>query len=406
TREAAHSVNRILHAGGDATGEHIELTLASLARLRNISILEHAQATHILMDRGAACGVEAMDTRMHSTLAYEGRHVILASGGAGRLFTLTTNPEVTTGDGIALAYRAGAALADMEFFQFHPTALRLPGAAVFLISEAVRGEGGVLRNNKGERFMLDYHPQGELAPRDVVARSIVDQMQRSGEDHVYLDITHLPSQLVSARFPQIYRFCLQHGVDITRDRIPVAPAAHYMMGGVKTNAWGETTLPNLYACGECACTGVHGANRLASNSLMEVLVFGHRVIRHTVASPRAASPVLGPLDRRYDFSPSPATTPEMPGLSLAGLQGLLWGEVGILRTGPGLQRAVGVLRQWDAAIGQPSDRSTRELANLLTVGRLMAEAALIREERRGAHYRTDFPEPNDDWRHHIVFAKG
>ena len=405
TREAAHSVNRILHAGGDATGEHIELTLASLARLRNISILEYAQATRILVDSGGACGIEAMDTRTHTLLEYEGRHVILASGGAGRMFTLTTNPEVTTGDGIALAYRAGAALADMEFFQFHPTALRLPGAAVFLISEAVRGEGGILRNHHGERFMLDYHPQGELAPRDVVARSIVDQMQRSGMDHVYLDITHLPPPLVSARFPQIYRFCMQHGIDMTRDPIPVAPAAHYLMGGVKTNVWGETTIPNLYACGECACTGVHGANRLASNSLMEVLVFGKRVIRRTLGEQGAAAPVVGPLDRCYDFARLPVREPGLPVLTLARLQGLLWDHVGILRAGQGLRDAVAMLRHWGAALGPPSDRSTHELANLLTVGRLMAEGALIREESRGAHYRTDLPETHDAWRHHIVFIR-
>ena len=408
TREAAHSVNRVLHAGGDATGEHIELTLTALARLRNITILEYAQATRILIRNGAACGIETMDTRSHTLHEYEGRHVVLASGGAGRLFAITTNPEVTTGDGIALAYRAGAALADMEFFQFHPTALRLPGVPVFLVSEAVRGEGGILRNEAGEAFMKEYDARAELAPRDIVARSIVDQMQHTGQDHVYLDVTHLPAAMLTARFPQIFRFCMDHGVDITKDRIPVAPAAHYMMGGVRTNVWGETTIPQLYACGECSCTGVHGANRLASNSLMEVLVFGKRAIARSLGD-GASSPVLGPNDQLFaftDLEPSSDQNGDAAGdLSLAGLQDLLWNNVGILRSGQRLRHAVAQLRRWDERQPTPRDRSGHELANLLTIGRLMAEAALLREESRGAHYRTDFPEPSEAWRRRIAFTR-
>ena len=407
TREAAHSVSRILHAGGDATGEHIELTLSSLALLRNITILEYAQATRILLGDGGAEGVEALDTRTLSLHQFEGRYVVLATGGAGRLFRLTTNPDVATGDGVALAYRAGAAVADMEFFQFHPTALRLPGVPVFLISEAVRGEGGVLRNGEGVRFMPDYHPQAELAPRDVVARSIVDQMQQDQVDHVLLDVTHLPPRDVSARFPQIYRFCLAHGINFTKEPIPVAPAAHYMMGGVKTNAWGETTIRNLYACGECACTGVHGANRLASNSLMEVLVFGKRVINRTLEQGEAtARLVLGVDEELYELAPQTVLPPNQNDLTLARFQDLLWSNVGMLRSEDTLTQAAATLSRWQAASPPPSDRQTHELANLVTVGRLMTEAALIREESRGAHYRTDFPAPSPPWQRHIVFWLG
>ncbi|MBI2887045.1 MAG: L-aspartate oxidase [Chloroflexi bacterium] len=404
TREAAHSVPRILHAGGDATGEHIELTLSSLARLRNITILEYSLATRILLGPEGALGIEAMDTRTHGLHQFEGRYTILATGGAGRLFRLTTNPDVATGDGVALAYRADAATEDMEFFQFHPTALSLPGVPVFLISEAVRGEGGLLRDVHGTRFMPDYHPLAELAPRDIVARSIVSRMQATEADHVLLDVTHLPGQVVSARFPRIYSFCREHGIDITQEPIPVAPAAHYMMGGVKTNVWGETTVPGLYACGECACTGVHGANRLASNSLMEVLVFGKRIIQRTQERAGApAAPALGPGDLRHtlrsDF-PQEAGT-EQP--TLARLQDLLWNNVGIIRSRDTLEVAAATLYRYQQLLTQAADRPTWELRNLVQVARLMTEAALIREESRGAHFRTDFPEPSPRWLRHILF---
>ncbi|MFQ5988095.1 MAG: L-aspartate oxidase, partial [Dehalococcoidia bacterium] len=272
-REAAHSVPRILHAGGDATGEHIEVTLSRMARLAKIAILEYFLATEIIVDNGVVRGVRALDCRTGSVEEFHCRALILATGGGGRLFKLTTNPDVATGDGIALAYNAGAEITDMEFLQFHPTALRLPGVIPFLISEAVRGEGGILRNVEGRQFMFDYSPDGDLASRDIVARSILSETNKMGSDRVFLDVTHLPPHRVSARFPHIYRFCLDHGLDITKTLVPVAPAAHYMMGGVKTNAWGETNIAGLFAAGETACAGVHGANRLASNSLLEVVVF-------------------------------------------------------------------------------------------------------------------------------------
>ncbi len=405
TREAAHSVNRILHAGGDATGEHIELTLGGLARMRNIVILEHAQVTRLLVEGGAARGIEALDTRSLTRHEYEGRHIILATGGGGRLFRHTTNPEVATGDGVALGFRAGAAVADMEFFQFHPTGLRLPGVAAFLISEAVRGEGGILLNVQGERFMSRYHADAELAPRDVVARAVFDQMRLTQTDHVLLDVTHKPANVIPARFPQIYKFCLEHGLDITQEAIPVAPAAHYMMGGVKTNLWGETTVRNLYACGECSCTGVHGANRLASNSLMEVLVFGKRIIARTLepAQKAVASDILAPNDEVCRLtSPSPERSVNDP--TLLSLQDLLWSEVGIVRSGESLQRAAGTLAGWAASALVPGDRPAIELANMVLVGRIMAEAALRRRESRGAHYRTDFPETSAAWQHRLVYT--
>ena len=403
TQEAAHSARRILHAGGDATGEHIELTLSGLARLRNITILEFSQATQLLCEKGVATGVEAMDTRTHSLQQYEGRNIILATGGAGRLFKFTTNPEVATGDGVALAYRAGAAVTNMEFFQFHPTALTLPGVPTFLISEAVRGEGGYLRNVHGERFMDKYHFQAELAPRDIVSRAIWDQLHQTKTDHVYLDVTHLPAQTVTTRFPQIFRFCLSHGLDLTKDLIPVAPAAHYMMGGVKTNTWGETTIPHFYACGECACTGVHGANRLASNSLMEVLVFGKRVIQQSLADAPTKVPVITPTDRLKHMPLTPDAPPSELEPTLAGLQDLLWSQVGILRSGEALQEAERTLERWQTGLASPSDRGSHELANIVLISRLMATGALAREESRGAHYRTDFPTPQEHWLRHIVF---
>jgi L-aspartate oxidase len=399
-REGAHSLPRILHAGGDATGAHIELTLSSLAKMSRVTILEHCLAGRLLVDDGTLEGVEALDCRTHTGLQFACRFLVLATGGAGQLYKVSTNPAVATGDGVALAYRAGAEIADMEFFQFHPTALRMPGVQSFLISEAVRGEGGILRNAEGRPFMAEYHPSAELAPRDVVARAILAQIEATGTDHVFLDVTHLPPSRVTSRFPQIYRFCLDHGLDITRQPIPVSPAAHYMMGGVRTNVWGETNIRRLFACGETACTGVHGANRLASNSLLETIVFAKRVVERTLRpEPSATEPAPDAIPL------SEAVAAEAPPLDLGALQTLMWEKVGIVRQGSGLAEAKALLAAWQATLPTPSDRPSHELSNLLTCARLMTEAALLRNESRGAHYRADFPEPREEWQRHIVFRR-
>lgn len=401
-REAAHSRSRIIHAGGDSTGAHIEISLSNVAKLSGITIKEHCQVEDIMVEDGKALGVATLDCRTNTQEEFEAGAIILATGGCGQLFKVSTNPEVATGDGVALAYRAGAEITDIEFTQFHPTALRLPGVPIFLISEAVRGEGGVLSNSSGRRFMPDYHPSAELAPRDIVARAILSEMVKAGTDRVYLDVTHLPPERVSSRFPQIYRHCLDHGLDITREPIPVSPAAHYMMGGVRTNTWGETNLRNLYACGEVACTGVHGANRLASNSLLETVIFAKRVVERTLepdAGHQAAQPDAHAI-------PLPERPPaEAPPPDRSALQSLMWEHVSIVRSGESLARACPALAAWEARLVPPTDRASYELANLVLLGRLVAEAALMREESRGAHYRTDFPEPRDEWQRHIVFRR-
>ncbi|MBI4301976.1 MAG: L-aspartate oxidase [Chloroflexi bacterium] len=403
-KEAAHSASRVLHAGGDATGEHIELSLSHLARLSRITILEHCLATEIIVEDGIARGVVAFDARTNAVEKFYGRFLVMATGGAGRLYKFTTNSDIATGDGVALAFHAGAEIADMEFFQFHPTALRLPGVHPFLISEAVRGEGGILRNAEGKAFMLDYSPNGDLAPRDVVARAILFEMQKAGTDWVFLDITHLPPKTITARFPHIYRFCLDQGLDITTNPIPVAPAAHYMMGGVKTNTWGETSVPGLFAAGETACTGVHGANRLASNSLLEVLVFSKRIIQRTKNS-SGYNPSASVTSVQEVFSLSPVKPKISLTLGRYAVQSLMWEKVGIIRSGDGLKYAQSTLRDWEAGLDKALDRSSYELRNLLLIARLATEAALIREESRGAHYRLDFPQPSPQWERHIVFKK-
>ena len=401
TREAAHSRSRILHAGGDATGEYIEVTLSEQVRISPIKVLEYCLATEILLSNGRVSGIKTIDFRSGIIEEYACKFVILATGGAGRLFKYTTNGDTATGDGIALAYNSGAEIVDMEFFQFHPTALRLPGVSPFLISEAVRGEGGVLRNDEGRAFMTDYSPSGDLAPRDVVARSILFEMRKSGSDRVFLDVTHLPATKLATRFPRIYRFCLDHGLDITRTPIPVAPAAHYLMGGVRVNTWGETNIPGLFAAGETACTGVHGANRLASNSLLEVLIFSKRIIERSELEGQASGGKPWPAET-YQL-PSREPYKDAPALVLANLQSMLWDKVGIVRDVNGLYQAAITLSAWNRILPVPTDRLSYELNTMITNARLMTEAALLREESRGAHYRSDFPTPSERWKKHIVF---
>ncbi len=403
--EAAHSVPRILHAGGDTTGEHIEVTLSKRVRSSKIQVLENHLATDIILQNGEVGGLKALNCCSGSTEGFWCRFLILATGGAGQLFRFSTNSEVATGDGIALAFRAGAEMVDMEFFQFHPTALYLPGVTPFLISEAVRGEGGILRNIDGYRFMPDYTPQAELAPRDVVTRSILYEMKKAGTDNIFLDVTFLPPHITAARFPQIYRFCLDHGLDITREWIPVAPAAHYMIGGIRVNSWGETDISGLFAAGEVACTGAHGANRLASNSLLEVLIFSKRIIKKTsrVNKPVVVTP--GSDEIRHSLKPRQFAQ-DIPAAGLSALKQLLWDKAGIIRNGEGLTEAANTLAAWQESLCLSKDRQSYELANMILTGRLVAEAALLREESRGAHFRSDFPQSSPKWQKHIVLTAG
>jgi L-aspartate oxidase len=407
TLEAAHSLPRVLHAGGDATGEYIEGALSKEVRSTGgrITVLVNTLATEIMVEKGKVSGIRALDCRTGTSEDFECRCLILATGGAGQLFKYNTNPNVATGDGIALAFNAGAEITDIEFFQFHPTALRMPGVPPFLISEAVRGEGGILRNAKGYHFMPDYNEKGDLAPRDIVARSIVNEMKKSGTDRVYLDVTHLPPHLITTRFPHIYRFCLDRGLDITRDQIPVAPAAHYTIGGVRTNNWGETNITGLFATGEVACTGVHGANRLASNSLLEAIVFSKRIIERTKSKSKDKSV---PASRAKDITTSLGQRPAPKGVpvpGLAALQQLLWDKAGIIRDKDGLNHAAAILATWQNTMPHSTDQPSYELSNLVLTGRLLTEAALIREESRGAHYRSDFPQTSPKWQCHIVWRK-
>lgn len=404
TLEAAHSRPRILHAGGDATGARVEEALGELMYSSPVRLEEDTQVCEIVTRNGAAEGIKVIRGQTGDPTIFRARNVILATGGAGQLYRLTTNPRVATGDGVALAYRAGAQIKDIEFFQFHPTALCMPGRAPFLISEAVRGEGGVLLNCWGERFMPLYAREAELAPRDVVARSIVAEMTKTGADKVFLDIRHMPAQRIATRFPQIYQFCLDNGLDIAKELIPVAPAAHYMIGGIQVDYHGETNIKNLFVAGEASCTGVHGANRLASNSLMEVLVYSRRIVDYTVSGKNTEEKT--PALKSVKLCLPPPSHSQSPGNpNLEGLQNLMWYKAGILRNEKGLAEARNKLSDWQASLDETENRQDLEMSNLVLVARLLVEAAYARKESRGAHYIEEYPNKSDEWQHHIVFEK-
>lgn len=405
TREAAHSRRRILHAHGDSTGHEIVRALIARARAEaNIRFLAHAATESLIVERGRCVGVRYLDPLVRAARELRAACVILASGGAGALFLHTTNPQVATGDGMAMAYLAGAQLADMEFVQFHPTALAIEGAPRFLLSEAMRGEGGVLINSEGERFMPRYNSAGELAPRDIVSRAIVAEMNRTVAPCVYLDMSALDESFVRNRFPKIYETCARYDLDITRHPLPVAPAAHYIMGGVRTDLDGRTTLAGLYAAGEVACTGVHGANRLASNSLLEGLVFGARAGRAASMDDSARVDESNSDFVSNDAVPAPvsgATTPgEVATAVRKRVRRLMWERVGLLRTRAGLERALAEFDQIARARLTPTSR------NFLSVARAVATSALWREESRGGHFREDFPARDDvRFRAHTIFRR-
>lgn len=380
-REGAHSRSRVLHAGGDSTGHEIARSLSEKARSEaNVEFRSFAAVTDLLMDKGRVTGAVAYDQRSKKRVNIRARVVLLATGGAGQVFLNTTNPSVATGDGVGMAYRAGAEIADIEFIQFHPTALFVPGRPRFLLSEALRGEGAYLRNIEGERFMARYHDMEELAPRDVVSRAIVAEMKRSGAAHVWLDLTHKNGSWIAQRFPRIFQTALSFGIDLRTQLAPVHPAAHYIMGGIRTDLQGETSVTGLYAAGEAACTGVHGANRLASNSLLEGVVFGRRAGEAMLCAMASG----GGLGRTFGDE-------QFPLLSREELQTLAWEGCGITRNAQGLAQVLARIDNGGRANIADPTRADYEKRNIATVLRLIAKAALAREESRGGHYREDFP---------------
>jgi len=396
TQEAGHSVRRVIHAKGDATG--IELERALIAKVKqntNIKILEHAFVIDLL-HRDRTCFGAVVNVRNNERKIVYARKVILATGGIGQVYRETTNSPVATGCGMALAYRAGAKLIDMEFMQFHPTTLYVAGLSRTLISEAVRGEGGILRNKHGERFMSQYHKDGELAPRDVMSRSILEEMRETADTRVYLDLTHLPTRLIKNRFPNIMEVCSSFGIDIKEDFIPVRPTAHYMIGGIKIDKNGKTNIQNLYACGETASSGVHGANRLASNSLLEGLVFGYRTGQSAGKDIDGKKRVDTTSDIRNVLDPVSTRKLDMGDLK-ASLRSLMTRYVGIERDETGLLAAQKEINFWSSYVMEKefSDIRDWEFQNMLLVAGLVQKAALIRKETRGVHYRKDYPKQND-----------
>ena len=395
--EAAHSRKRILHAHGDSTGKELERVL--LKKVRSFrSIRKYPFAITIdLMVKDSACH-GAYVLKDGEVTALFAKATILATGGAGQIYSRTTNPQVATGDGMAIAFRGGAILEDMEFVQFHPTSLYSPTAPQFLLSEAMRGEGALLRNTNKEQFMGSYHALAELAPRDIVSRAIISEMVITNSNHVYLDLRHLEKHFVKNRFPRIYSTCLRYDIDITEDLIPVSPAAHYFMGGVKTDTHGRTNIRGLYAAGEVSCTGVHGANRLASNSLLEGLVYGAR-------TGTAAAEMSGVPDTavRYDFSPS--TIPEAEAIRRT-LRKLMWEKAGIIRCAKSLGEAGEQLHAWRDIIRKDyASRHELELKNMLTVSEITVQAAISRKGSVGAHYRSDYKERGKRWQEHLFWDR-
>ena len=394
TQEAAHSRRRILHAHGDSTGREIVRSLLTHAKKNpHISLQAHAASIDLIVEDGRCVGVRYIHPNESLLCEMRARAVVLATGGAGQLFAQTTNPSVATGDGMAMAYAAGAVMCDLEFVQFHPTALALPDAPRFLLSEALRGEGALLRNHAGLAFAKNYDERAELAPRDVVARAIVAEMERTKTRWMYLDLTHLKATFLRDRFPKIFETCLRYGLDLTRDQLPVSPAVHYVMGGVCSDTHGRTTLDGLYGAGEVTCTGVHGANRLASNSLLEGLVFGARAGAAALEDslPASSQPEAEPVD--FDLSQW-----RLDPRAKSRVQELMWKNVGLIRRASDLKSAIA-----ECATLVADENINQRTRHFVRLAQLMAEAALWREESRGGHYRDDFPKRDDArWRVHSV----
>ena len=409
--EGAHSHRRILHAG-DATGSEIERGLAAqLLREKLVDVRNFIYGKDLLIKNGRCIGAEAIDIQNKRKLIFIARSTMLATGGLGQVYLHNTNPSFATGDGIAMAYRAGAEVTDMEFVQFHPTTLFIHNIVEtrFLISEAVRGEGAILENVKGERFMPNYHLLKDLAPRDVVSRSILSEMNRTNSDHVYLNLAPIGTEKIKNRFPKIYEECLKYGIDITKDKIPVTPAAHYFMGGVKIDTDGKTNIPGFYAAGEVSSAGIHGANRLASNSLLDGLVFGYRAAVNAESYnklPAIDKDIESYRPKLQEQIPSKLPVEEIKQLKQM-LKTLMWDKVGIVRKEKDLRSALSELKKIDHKLNFiPDDKNELELKNMAMTSILIAQAALNRNESRGAHFRNDYPLQDDiHWRRHQVFKK-
>ncbi|ACI20663.1 L-aspartate oxidase [Thermodesulfovibrio yellowstonii] len=406
TLEAAHSRKRILHAHGDSTGREIERVLINkVSTLKNVKKASFTMAVDLIVKEGKCIGAFLLKGK--EIIKCFSKATILATGGAGQIYSRTTNPKVCTGDGMAMAFRMGVYLKDMEFVQFHPTALYAPGIPAFLLSEAMRGEGARLKNIHGEEFMKNYHPLGELAPRDVVSRSIISEMVKTNSTHVYLDMTHLDENFLKNRFPTIYSTCLRFNFDITKQPIPVSPAAHFIMGGVETDINGKTNIEGLFAAGEVACTGVHGANRLASNSLLEGLVYGYRAAHGAIEYVEGSQfdntlfhvSTLEPDKQYIEYSEINKMREE--------LRQTMWEKAGVIRCGESL----GIARTKITSIYEKVterffiDPLAIELKNMTTVGLLITEAALARKNSVGAHYRTDYKEKLPGWEKHLRIRK-
>ncbi len=403
--EAAHSRKRILHAGGDSTGKELERVLIDKVRtIPSIKRLPFTLAVDLIVEDGTCYGAVVVSERR--PLAIFARATVLATGGLGQVYSITTNPQVATGDGYAVAYRAGAVLEDMEFVQFHPTSLYLPSAPHFLLTEALRGEGGKLLNVRMEPFMSRYHQEMELAPRDIVSRAIFTEMGHTGSEHVYLDLRHMGADFVKGRFPRVFSTCLRYGFDITAQPIPVCPAAHYMMGGVRTDVMGRTNIKGLFAAGEAACTGVHGANRLASNSLLEGLVYGKRA-GQSAEENALPSAEVSEKEKAFSFpSVQPHSIPAHDEIR-GDLRRLMWQNAGIIRNEDSLLEAEEKIERWRYITGKSFlSRREIELKNMIDISALIIRAARLRKNSVGAHFRSDYPGKEGNWQQHTSFVKG